>query len=100
MSAAGGPLRANTVPYLLAQQAAQQRAGAESPRTPVKLAGQLEAQPKDLHLDGSEPRIFPGAVSSSTRTRSQKGKQRSWSEKDGGGSQGGSESGKAQPVPQ
>ena len=66
----------------------------------VKLAGQLEAQLKDLHLDGSEPRIFPGVVSNSTRTRSQKGKQRSWSEKDGGGSQGGSESGKAQLVPQ
>ncbi|KAF8426256.1 hypothetical protein EV426DRAFT_593246 [Tirmania nivea] len=77
-----------------------QRAVAESPRTPARLAGQLETQLKDLHLDGSEPKIFPGVVSSSTRTRSQKGKQRSWSEKDGGGSQGGSECGKAQPVPQ
>jgi len=67
---------------------------------PVKLAGQLEAQLKDLHLDGSEPRIFPGAVSSSTRTKSQKGKHRSWSGGDGGGSQWGSESGKAQPAPQ
>lgn len=64
---------------------------------PVKLVGQLEAQLKDLHLDGSEPRIFPGVVLSSTRTRSQKGKQKSWSEKDGGGIQGGSES---QLVPQ
>ncbi|RPB24725.1 AMP deaminase [Terfezia boudieri ATCC MYA-4762] len=104
-SAAGGPLRAATTPHLLAQQAVQhghlyQRAGIESPRMPVKFAGQLEAQLKDLHLDGSEPRIFPGVVSSSTRTRSQRGKQRSWSEKDGGGSQGGSESGKAQAAPQ
>lgn len=63
---------------------------------PGKAAGALESQLKDLHLDGSEPRIFPGMVSSSSRTRSQKGKQKSWSEKDGGGSVGGNESEKGQ----
>ena len=100
-SAAGSIARAATAPHLLAQHVTQHqhlhhRGGAESPRTLAKLGGPLDAQLKDLHLDGSEPRFFPGVVSSSQRPKSARGKQRSWSEKDGGGSTLGSEGGKSQ----
>ena len=98
-SAAGSTARANAAPHPLAQQAAQHqhfhhRGGAESPRTPARMGGPLDTQPKDLHLDGSEPRVFPGLVSSQ-RPMSARGKQRSWSEKDSGNNALGSEGGKS-----
>lgn len=85
---AGTIVRATTAPH----QHFYHRGGAESPRAPAKMGVPPDAPSKDLHLDGSEPRFFPGVVSSSQRPKSARGKHRSWSEKDGGGSTLGSDS--------
>ncbi|KAI5808174.1 hypothetical protein DFH27DRAFT_590182 [Peziza echinospora] len=79
-----------------AQQNQSQQQQQQLPGSPLARAASVggggggSLTPKDVHLDGSEPRIFPGVIvgSSARRTSSAKGKGRSWSEKDGGGGGG------------
>ncbi|KAF8467784.1 hypothetical protein BDZ91DRAFT_793449 [Kalaharituber pfeilii] len=98
-SSGAGGTRSGIPSHILAQQATQSQqtqqqngplAAAQvqptSPLPATKLplsAVPVEIQMKDLHLDGSEPKYFPGMITSSSRTRSWK--QRSYSEKDSGG---------------
>ena len=74
--------RAGTPLNVLAQQNHHHASHSHSHSPHV---GAVESQMRDLHLDGLEPKIFPGVFTGGGRTRNQKGKGLSWSEKDGGG---------------